>query len=317
MLNLSFNFSTKLKEKLEILEKIRQNILLAPLSPKEELIIQWNAKIDRTYSSLNLAGNPLTKPQMIKLLTSFQSWETSKIKIDKSQKDVIGYKMAQDYIEQNWLVVKKNVSIKDILILYDIFSNGGLRVSLSRIQELLDYLQAHEESPVIQAGIVNLGIIKIRPFSDGNGRLARLLSLLFLYKNGFDVRKLAAPENTWIKERKIFEQISEITQNTVSITLWLEYFAESLISQLQYMLEKIRSAFFDTLGLSPNFWELNDRQKKILSRLEEPGSTITNRDVQRQFKISQITASRDLSRLSNLGLIFTHGKGRSIYYSRI
>ncbi|MBI2031790.1 MAG: Fic family protein [Candidatus Levybacteria bacterium] len=317
MLNLSFNLSTRLKEKLQTLSKLRQDILIIPLSPKAELIIQWNAKIDRTYSSLSLAGNPITKSEMTKLLTSPQYSDLLKTRIDKNKRDVIGYKIAQDYIDQNWLVANKSVSVKDILILYDIFCNGALRISMSKIQELLDYLQAYEESPIIQAGIVSLGIIKIHPFSEGNGRLARLLSLLFLYKNGFDVRRLVAPENIWIKERKIFEETAKMAQNTASITLWLEYFAESLSSQLKEVLERIKTGAHDSLGLSPDFWELNDRQKQIMSMLEEPGTTITNRKVQSQFKISQITASRDLSRLSSLGLIFTHGKGRSIYYSRI
>jgi len=35
------------------------------------------------------------------------------------------------------------------------------------------------------------------------------------------------------------------------------------------------------------------------------------------FKVSQITASRDLSKLGALGLLFIHGKGRSVYYTKI
>src|SRR3989344_2578329 len=167
-------------------------IYYVSFSPKDELIIQWNAIIDRTYCSLSLADNPLNKSSITKLLTSTAFVESSKTKMDREEKDVIGYKKALDYISQNWLVTKKHVTVKDILMLYDIFCDGSVRVPLSRIQELLDYLQAQEENPIIQSGIANLGIIRIHPFSDGNGRLARLLSLLFLYKQGFDVRKLIA-----------------------------------------------------------------------------------------------------------------------------
>lgn len=317
MLNLSYNLSPKLKEKLQVINKLRQEILLIPLSPKNELIIQWNTIIDRTHCSLSLAGNSLNKSQITKLLTSPMIAESSKIKIDKNEKDVIGYKNALDYINQNWLVSKKHVTVKDILMLYDIFCKGSLRVPISKIQELLDYLQAQEENPIIQSGIANLGIIRIHPFSDGNGRLARLLSLLFLYKQGLDVRKMIAPEKAWVKDRQAFEDTARISQETASITLWLEYYAESIIIQLQDALNKLKAESYDNLGLSVTFWELNDRQKMILSALEEPSSMITNRKVQEQFKISQITASRDLSRLTGLGLIFTHGKGRSVYYTRV
>lgn len=317
MLNLSYNLSPKLKDKLQAVNKLRQEILLIPLSPKEELITQWNAILDRTYSSLSLTGNLLSKSQMTNLLTSRTFIESSKTRMDRNEKDVIGYKKALDYINQNWLVSKKHVTVKDILMLYDIFYNGDLRVPLSRIQELLDYLQAQEENPIIQSGIANLGISRIHPFSDGNGRLARLLSLLFLYKQGFDVRKLIVPEKTWVKDRQTFEDTARLSQETASITLWLEYYANSVITQLQETLNNLRAGSHDNLGLSTAFWELNDRQKLILSMLEEPGITITNRKIQEQFKISQITASRDLSRLTNLGIIFAHGKGRSVYYTKV
>jgi len=317
MLSLSYNLSPKLKEKLQTINNLRQDILLIPLSSKDELIIQWNAILDRTYCSLSLAGNSLNKSQMTKLLTSQIFIESSKTKMDKNEKDVIGYKKALNYISQNWLVSKKYVTVKDILMLYDIFHNGDIHVPLSRIQELLDYLQAQEENPIIQSGIANLGIIRIHPFNDGNGRLARLLSLLFLYKQGFDVRKLIVPEKAWIKDRQAFKDAAQNFQETSSITLWLEYYADSIITQLQETLSNLRSGSHDSLGISTAYWELNDRQKLILSILEEPRTTITNRKVQEQFKISQITASRDLSKLTNLDLIFTHGKGRSVYYTKV
>ncbi len=45
--------------------------------------------------------------------------------------------------------------------------------------------------------------------------------------------------------------------------------------------------------------------------------TITNKKVQKLFKVSQITASRDLAKLASVGLLFTHGKGRSVYYTKV
>jgi len=61
---------------------------------------------------------------------------------------------------------------------------------------------------------------------------------------------------------------------------------------------------------------LNDRQNKILERLENPNLKITNKDVQKMFGVSQITASRDLSKMANLGILLPHGKGRSVFYTK-
>ena len=83
-------------------------------------------------------------------------------------------------------------------------------------------------------------------------------------------------------------------------------------------LEKVTYSNLSSEDYLPNsFWQLNDRQKSILGFLENPDATITNKRVRSLFKISQITASRDLTKLANLGLLFAHGKGRSVFYTKV
>ena len=60
--------------------------------------------------------------------------------------------------------------------------------------------------------------------------------------------------------------------------------------------------------------KLSERQIKIFSLFDIPDVKITNRIVQREFGVSQITASRDLAKLFTLGLIYQKGRGRSVYY---
>lgn len=69
--------------------------------------------------------------------------------------------------------------------------------------------------------------------------------------------------------------------------------------------------------MAEGFFELNDRQKSILNMLDQPTASITNRLTQKAYKVSQITASRDLAKLTTLGFLFSHGKGRSVYYTRV
>src|SRR3989344_5695024 len=319
MLNLSYNLSQILKDRLQKIDLIRKDILVIPLSPKIELQMRWDIMIDRIYNSLVLANSSLTKPEMVKILTSHITFEKDKNvkKASSEVEDVISYKRALDYIFQHWLVPGKNVTVKDVLILYDIFCKGRLIVPASRIQELLDYVQAHEQHSVIQAGVISLGILRIQPFSEGNGRLSRLLAYLFLYKNGFDVRWMIEFEKTWAQDKETYAQALGVALKVASITLWLEYFSNSVFTCLNLVYGKIQNATPDNLGIHSLFWELTDRQKSILNIIEEPGSSITNKKVQKQFKVSQITASRDLSKLANLGVLFTHGKGRSVYYTKV
>lgn len=318
MINLSYNLSYTLKERLQKADSLRKNILLIPLSSKTELQMRWDNLINRTYYSLSLTDNPLTKPEVLKILTSYTTLDSKLFgKLTMQQQNVLNYKSSLDYITQNWLVTPKNIAVKDVLILYDIFCKGQLVVSQSQLAEVLNYVQANEDHPIIKAGVINIGILRLQPFSQGNGRLSRLLSYLFFYKIGYDIGGLVEFEKSWSHDRQTYLEALRISLEAASITLWLEFFANSLILQLESVLKKIQSASPENLGINSSFWNLTDRQKSIISMLDQPGITITNRKVKKHFGISQITASRDLSHLASLGILFTHGKGRSVYYTKV
>jgi Fic family protein len=54
------------------------------------------------------------------------------------------------------------------------------------------YMDARDDSEINQLLLIPcviLDFLCIHPFQDGNGRMSRLLSLLLMYKNGFDVSK--------------------------------------------------------------------------------------------------------------------------------
>src|SRR3989344_5367386 len=158
MVNLSYNLSYTLKERLQKADSLRKDILLTPLSLKTELQMRWDNLINRTYYSLSLAGNPLIKPEILKILTLYASDNTLSQKLTAQEQDVLSYKRSLDYISGNWLVTSKNLAVKDVLILYDIFCKGHLAVSTSRLAEVLSYVQPNEDHPIIKAGVVNIGI---------------------------------------------------------------------------------------------------------------------------------------------------------------
>jgi Fic family protein len=176
-------------------------------------------------------------------------------------------------------------------------------------------LETSSENPIIQAGIAQAEILRISPFPTGNGRVSRLLSYLYLFKYGYDARGLVFFDEYLRSDLVTLRQVLERAFTTGNSTLWLEHFAKGVLVQMQKSLESINNLSFKTT-LPASFWKLNDRQKEILNYLEKPDEKITNKKVQSMFKISQITASRDLAKLANLGLLFGHGKGRSRFYTR-
>lgn len=303
MINFSYNFSTELKQTLSKIESLRQKILLAPLSAKMELRLRWKAMVNRVYWAMVFSkGRSINKSQVVKLLTKEANPQ------NKEEHKVLKYKNALDYIRGCWLVSKESVTPKTILTLHDLACRGTLRSSEAVLKQLLDYLQRSPEHPIIQAAIAYNQIINIAPFGVGNTQVASLLALLFLYKAGYDFRGLLVLEECWHPDLIIYRG---------NLTPLLEDFSKVLVNQL----EKTRNFNLESQaelggGLSASFWEFNDRQKAILLYLEQPNISITNKKVQSLFKVSQITASRDLTRLVTLGLLFTHGGGRSVYYTK-
>ncbi len=71
-----------------------------------------------------------------------------------------------------------------------------------------------------------------------------------------------------------------------------------------------------TINKADSFFDLNERQKEIISLVDKPNSKISNKHVQKIFNVSQITASRDLAKLASLGLLFAISKGRSTFYTK-
>lgn len=316
MLNISYTISPRLKEYLTKIENLRKQILLFPISPRNELKLRWEAAFNRTYAALKLSGNSLKKQEMLKLFS-----EITHKKINDEEIEVLGYKKALDQISQNWPGEQVPVQAKDLVELHKLIGNGRLRVPLAGLQHLLDYLQARSENPIIQAAIINIEMEKMQLFTESNKLIANLAPLIFLFKFGYDLKGFLAYEKEWIEDSGPsadgFRENHERAMNAVSLTLWLEYFASCMLRQAELIVQTLEKPKTQTLELRESFWRLNERQKSILGFLDAPQATITNRQIQKHFKASQITASRDLSKLTNLGFLFSHGKGRSVYYTKI
>ena len=59
--------------------------------------------------------------------------------------------------------------------------------------------------------------------------------------------------------------------------------------------------------------QLNERQKRIIQQILQTGA-VTRRWCVKEFSVVNDTAGRDLKQLTDLGLIFTQGRGRSVSY---
>jgi hypothetical protein len=315
MVPFSYTLSDPLKAALQKTDSLRVQILTTPVPPKAELKLRWEAMLDRIYYTLIVDQTSVQKRTLVELLTATPLIRRNK-RPTPEEKQVIRFKQGLDLITQEWLVSDKSVTYKSVIGLHDYSCPGKYRKGESELKQLMTYMETNPDHPVIQAAVIYACIQRIRPFTDGNARIASLLSLLFLYKAGYDCRGLISLEKEWLNQPVVFQEKFNLGMNSAYMTGWIEFVAESLAAYLEKKLQDIKNPA-PMPEKSKTFFDLHKRQQGILSILNEPGIKVTNRDVQKQFKISQITASRDLAHLVLLGLIVPHGKGRSIYYTKL
>lgn len=99
------------------------------------------------------------------------------------------------------------------------------------------HANAQDISPLLLIGAFILDFLCIHPFMDGNGRMARLLTLLLLYKWGYDVGR-------YIGLERIIETTKESYYGSLakSSINWHDY-RHSLLPWWEYILGVILAAY--------------------------------------------------------------------------
>jgi len=167
-----------------------------------------------------------------------------------------------------------------------------------QMQTLVQWLQGEKFiPPVLVAGIAQFQLVQIHPFLDGNGRSARLLSTLSLYRYGYDFKKLFTISEYYDRNRQeYYDAIQSVRTNNLDMTTWLEYFTSALEQQMhEIQLKGSKVIKLDALGLQH---QLSNRQKRVLELLLIRTEEFTVRDYEALCPdVTRRSLQRDLSDL--------------------
>lgn len=178
-------------------------------------------------------------------------------------------------------------------------------------QLVLAYLEARDNAGINQLLLIPcviLDFLCIHPFRDGNGRISRLLSLLLLYKNGFDIGR-------WIScEEKINETKDEYyAALKASSDGWHENRHNPFVF-MEYFIRMLSFCYndFDKRFTAAGTSRKNDRIELILMRSVAP---LSKADICRALpEVSPTTVEAALGRLVKEGKIQKTGAARSTRY---
>jgi Fic family protein len=184
------------------------------------------------------------------------------------------------------------------------------------MREFVQWLnKAGDLSPVLIAGIAQFQFVHIHPFVDGNGRTARLLSTLILYKTGYDFKRLFTISEYYDKDRPAYyKAIQSVRENKMDMTGWLDYFVGDLSSQMEEVHEKGKKTIgAEKIIKALGSYSLNIRQEKIVRYLII-NERIDNEQCQKLCGSIRRTTTRDLSSLVQKGLLVMKGELKGAYY---
>ena len=180
--------------------------------------------------------------------------------------------------------------------------------------ELTAWLNAeHETHPVLVAGIAQFQLVHIHPFVDGNGRASRLLSMLCLYRAGYDFKRLFSISEYYDRDRTAFyAALQGAREQGMDLTGWLDYFVEGLATQMSEVSERGRRAIRKDVIVREH--RLNPRQSAVVEwLLENPELRLEN--LAGLFpEVNRRTLQRDLRGLVEAGVLESAGAGRAVFY---
>ncbi len=183
-----------------------------------------------------------------------------------------------------------------------------------KMKELVEWLNRETAAschhPLILSALFVVHFLAIHPFQDGNGRLSRILTTLFLLKAGY----LYVPYSS-------LERIIEENKDRYYLTLrraqanlytdnaqwddWIMFFLQSLKSQVDVLVKK--------LDRERELLVMPKLTQDILVAAREQGR-VTVRELQRLTGISRNTIKVHLKNLVEKQLLTQEGKGKGTWY---
>ena len=328
------------------IEAARAILLRAPIAAYWESQLRHEALVRSAHHSTSIEGNPLSLEEVTDLLEGREVAAHP-----REKREVLNYVEVLDYIDREYqsrpekliteeticqlhrLVVRSVLSEREagryrqVPVVVGIPATGEVRFRPPDWDEVpylvtdlvawLNSHQANELMPVLHAGIAHYECVRIHPFVDGNGRTARALATLILYKRGFDTRRFFALEEYYNVDRQSYYDALAATDESDDLTEWLEYFVQGITVEMVRLEQRITALgqiVRRTAGTEASVVGLNPRQIRALEfLLQEP--RLTTALYSQWNQVSRATAQRDLADMLSRGLLERRGVGRGTYYA--
>ncbi len=194
----------------------------------------------------------------------------------------------------------------------------------NEVPALMDYmmswLQNTEESGPVSSAVAHISVAAIHPFSDGNGRTARITSSLAMYRAGYRLPQFTSLEEWWGRHvqdyYRAFDCLGTEWNPSADITPFIEAHVRAQVAQVEALglRNTTERALWTILqDVVVHDMGLNERATHAVYDAFF-AREVTNRYYRGMADVSDVTASHDLAKLVAAGVLETKGAGRSARY---
>ncbi len=343
MFSPQYQITHKILRDVALVEAAKQIIDNASLIPAWERQFQEEAQIRQTYHSTHIEGNRLSFTEAQKVFLDGQG--ANIIARDRDIQEILNYRNVIKYINEHpnqilneeQLLLMHQLIVEKLLdqeqagryrqVQVAILNNQSKEVvfqppQYQDVSELITNFFKWLGDPevvdipaAIKAGILHYELVRIHPFVDGNGRTARVMAMLLLYQEGYDIRQFFCLDEYYDQDAAAYYAALQTVNDSGEFTQWLEYFVHGLAIEFNRVKERVLELSRDhALKNKLGRISLNDRQVKLLKYMEEY-DRIANTDWQRLIPgVSDDTILRDLKDLIKKKLVKKRGKTKASYY---
>lgn len=341
-----YSITNKVLKNIGIIEASREVIINAPLVPAYEKKFREEAVIRTVHHGTHIEGNELNLTEAMAVLKGQPI-----VGRDRDIQEVINYRNVLNFLDYVGLgemskgliteeIVKKihalavekllppekcgvyrmtQVVVKNSMTGEITFRPPPAIEVPYQIEDFLAWTNNSRRDdihPVLKAGVTHYELVRIHPFIDGNGRMARATATLVLFLENYDIKKFFSLEEHYDHDATAYYEALKSAANG-ELTKWLEYFCEGLAIELTRIKEKVQRLSTDLhlkekLGGKQVF--LSERQIAVMEYIQRVGY-LSNQGFEDLFpKISEDTILRDLHDLMQKGIIKKEGKTKAARY---
>jgi Fic family protein len=188
------------------------------------------------------------------------------------------------------------------------------------VDELMSWMSNSSDPGPVQAAVAHVSVAGIHPFRDGNGRTARIVDSLAMYRTGYRSPFFTSLEEWWGRHvddyYRAFDCLGPEWSDTTDVTPFVEAHVTAQVAQVEAL--SLRNAteralwtvLEDTLvhDLGLNERVTHAAYDALFAR------QVTNGYYRGMADVSSVTASHDLGKLVAAGLLEARGAGRSAHY---